>query len=318
MPIGKTAGSACAAALLGAIRDMAVFKEYSEPYGREVWGYGTKIAGHRRQRFGFSTEAGVADEVREEITPLYDGLERGTGDMNKYGVSRGRLIPATIFLVLMTFGLAPGQAQSGGPPPPPPPAPKETPPAPIDPGRLEGSRYVNDFFGVSLSVPEGWAVQDSSRRRAMVEKGRELAESSADERKRAAIEAGLTRVTVLVSAYKYPPNAPAPGFNANFTFLAERIPTAVVKTGADYFDLMLRTVQGSQMKMEPTGAGYTVKAGGREFYVRDVRVTYPWGVAAERFSVTLAKNYALVIGYVYMDQEDVKTFDELMRSVTFK
>lgn len=236
--------------------------------------------------------------------------------MNVLNMRGGHPLTAVVLLALMAFGPASAQERAGDPKPPP--APKEIQPAPIDPGRLEGSRYVNDFFGVSLSVPEGWAVQDSARRRAMLERGRELADTSADERKRAALEAAFTRVAVLVSAYKYPPNAPAPGFNANFTFLAERIPTAVVKTGADYFDLMLRTVQGSQVKMEPTGAGYTVKAGGREFYVRDVRVTFPSGVAAEKFCVTIAKNYALVIGYVYVDEEDVKTFDELMRSVTFK
>ncbi|HYY94859.1 MAG TPA: site-specific integrase [Pyrinomonadaceae bacterium] len=35
---------------------MAVFKEYSERYGREVWGYKAKIGGKRRRKFGFSSE----------------------------------------------------------------------------------------------------------------------------------------------------------------------------------------------------------------------------------------------------------------------
>jgi hypothetical protein len=195
----------------------------------------------------------------------------------------------------------------------PPPAPK-----PIDLGRVEAGKYVNDFFGLSLSIPQGWAVQGAFEKRVIVEYGKQTLETNADERKKVGVEADLARSAFLLSLTKYPLYPPPTDFNAHFALVAERIPTAVVKTGSDYFDAMLRTAQGSGAKLEPRGPVRSLKLGGVAFSVMDAKVTVTRGVVAAKFYVTLRKGYAFLFTFEYNDEDDAQSFEGIMNSVRFK
>jgi hypothetical protein len=226
-----------------------------------------------------------------------------------------RLTGTAISAVLLLASSAAVAARGAAAPqtPPPPPAPK-----PIDPGRLEDGRYVNDFFGLSFSIPQGWVVHGAAEKQVIMEHGRESVEANADAKRKAAIEASTARSAFLLSISKYPLEQPTTDFNAQFGLLAERIPTAVIKTGSDYFDAMMRVAQGGATKLEPQGPARSERIGGVTFSVMDAKVTSPWGAAAEKLYVTIRDGYAILFYYAYVDEGDVKTFDEIMKSVAFK
>lgn len=215
-----------------------------------------------------------------------------------------RLIKATLLSLLF---LNTGAAQQPEPPPP-------RPLKPFDLGRVEGRRYTNDSFRISLSVPEGWVVQDTQQSRAMLEMGKDAVFANADQKKKAAAEAGLARTAILFSASKLPPGSTA-GFNAGMALVAERVPTAVVKTGADYFRGMQRVIQGSPVRMEVQGPLRVERIGGVSFTAADIKLTTATGAAAQKYYVRVADGYALCLIYSYVDEADLAALTTILDSV---
>ncbi len=225
-----------------------------------------------------------------------------------------RLIMAVLLMALLATGAA-GQARNGdasqrSEPPPRPLAVEK----PFDLGRVEGRRYTNDSFRISLAVPEGWVVQDQQQSRAMMEMGKDAVLANADQKKKAAAEAGLARTAILFSASKLPPRSTA-GFNAGLALVVERVPTAVVKTGAEYFQMMQRVTQGSPVRMEVQGPLRVERLGGASFTAADIRMAMPTAVAAQKYYVRVADGYALSLIYSYVDEADLPALKVILDSV---
>lgn len=230
-----------------------------------------------------------------------------------------RTLLATLFVASMTFAARAQSAQQKDEPPPPRPV---APPAPAgatpDPGRVEGGTYSNDFFGFSMTLPKGWVVLDADDNKKIMDAGKGLVEEGASELKKKGVEAAIVRTHFLVTASKFPAGTPGPGFNAFLICIAERIPTAVIKTEAEYVSAMQRPFDGTSTKMELSSPLRTQKVGGADFTVADMKMTVGPVVTAQRYYVRITKGYALVAAYTYFDDADLKTFEEMMGSVKFK
>lgn len=252
-----------------------------------------------------------------------------------------RLLAATLisFLFLPAAGAARTQAVGDNQPPPPAPTklpegapedqapvsqgrlPTVTPqkPVPVSQGRLEGGTYSNDFFGISFSIPQGWVAQDAAARQAIIDSGKKIFESGKNTaRERAGVEASVQRTVFLLSVSKYELGAVRPDFNAQMSFLAERVPTAVVKTGRDYLTQMMLVAKNSSANLELTGPVRAEKVGGVSFAVADAKLTIGVAVAAQKYYSTIIKGHALLFAFTYSDEADAKTFEGLIKSVRFK
>jgi hypothetical protein len=186
-------------------------------------------------------------------------------------------------------------------------------------GTLQGDTYSNDFFGLSLNVPKGWVVQDEAMKNKFRETGKKMVEESvADSKKKAGLDAALRRTRILLSASKYEPGTVRESFNAIVICLAERVPTALVKTGADYVAIMRRSLDGTTSKMELTAPLRTVNIGGHAFTVANIKMTTGPAITVQRHYVTITKGYALLLAYTYIDEADLPAFDEIIKSVRFK
>ena len=206
---------------------------------------------------------------------------------------------------------------------PPPPAPKVVLGNPagsgtVDLGRIVDGTYSNDFFGFSFTVPKDWTVLGAADNKKILDKGKEIVEEGTSERKKEGLDASLTRTNFLFTASKYPQGTTGPGFNALMMCIAERVPTAVVKNGADYITLMQRAFEGTAAKLELTGPMRTVNVGGVPFTVADVKLTAGPVVTVQKYYVRITKGYALAWAYTYFDESDLKTLDEMIASVKFK
>jgi hypothetical protein len=229
-------------------------------------------------------------------------------------------------LVLLSLTLlataVPASAQTGNPEPPPPPRPAavvvDVQVPPDQQGRLEGGTYTNDFFGVSFNVPQGWVAQDAAMKQRILDKGKEIVGAGADKRKAAGIESSIQRTYFLLSISKYDLNLPPPGFNALIMCMAERVPSAVIKTGEDYIASMLRTTQGTAAKLELSGPVRTEKVGGVNFAVANAKLTTPSATAAQKYYVMIKNGYAFMLGYTYIDEADAKAFDDVIKTLKFK
>ena len=209
-------------------------------------------------------------------------------------------LPAILFLAA---DAGPAQAAGQKAEPPLPTVQVETPPkrVPVDRGRLEGGTYSNDFFGFSINIPTGWVAQDASAKQAIAE-----------------AEADMSRVFYLFSASKYDLHAPGPDFNAHIMCVADRVPTAVLKTEAEYLAASLSALKEVTTKTELTRPIRTERVGGAAFGVMDVRVTNNQRSGVQRHYVKLVKGYALTLVYTYADEADLKTFEEVVKSLKFR
>lgn len=190
---------------------------------------------------------------------------------------------------------------------------------PFDLGKLEGGAYSNDFFGFSMALPEGWFVLDADDKKKMVDKGRQVVEEGVTEKKKALLEASLARTSILLSTAKHKPGTPLPNPNAMFVCVAERIPADLIKTGADYLSRGQYSSGGTAgMKKEPIGPVRAEKVGGVEFAVVELKLSLGSAVMMRRQYVRIMKGYALSLTYMYVDEADLKTLDELLGTVKFK
>lgn len=223
---------------------------------------------------------------------------------------------STSFVTLLLLATAAGQTRPAPARQGPPPAPAG--PQTVDPGELEGERYSNEFFGISFSIPRGWFVQDSAQRRATLEMGKDALAANADQTKKAQMEAVVARTNVLLSVMKHSPYAFSASFNAHFACISERVPTAVVKTGADYIRMSLDIARGSPVRMEMVGPVRSERVGGRVFSTADVRTTLPQGVVVQKYYVLLSRGHALSFIYSYSDEADLAPLKSILGSVAFK
>ena len=229
-----------------------------------------------------------------------------------------RLLTTTLIALLLLAASNTGRAQNGGAAAQPPPRPAAQGQTIISQGRLEGSTYSNDFFGVSFTIPKDWVTQDLAAKQAIVDRGREIVHEGANEKKKAALDAAMNRTYFLLSASKYEQNAPSPDFNALLMCVAERVPTAVIKTESDYITVAMRTLQGSSAKATVEGPVRYVQIGGAKFGLANVRMTIGGMSAMQRYYVRLMKGHAFVFIYTYVDEQDEMILDEFFKSVKFK
>ncbi|MBV9925705.1 MAG: hypothetical protein JOZ96_11860 [Acidobacteria bacterium] len=231
---------------------------------------------------------------------------------------------ATLLATLLTATAAAVAARTPArqePPPPPaplPPAAGQARQLPSAQGRLVGSTYTNDFFGFTISLNPTWAAIDYATRRQINEAGRAALQEGIPQRTKEMMDATTARVDNLFSVSKYDVNKPGPEFNALLMCLAERIPTAVVKTEKDYVTIALRTINQTAAKAELTAPLRTEMLGGVAFTVADMKLTVGPRMLAQRYYVRLSKGYALALVYSYVDEEDLQAVKEMVKTIRFK
>lgn len=204
-----------------------------------------------------------------------------------------------------------------------PPRAKTLPPAepqtrlgdPVGPrsATFEGETYYNRYFGLRFNTPQKWTLVETAAVKGFVEEGRKVAAGD-DEKLGKALGASAERTINLLTISKHPIGSTQP-FNATFSCMAELVPSAIIKTGPDYLDTMLRTFARTQVKMEPQGPIRTQQIGGASFGVLTAKLTAPVGVFMQKYVVTVRKGYALVLVYTYFDEGDLQTFDDIVKSV---
>jgi hypothetical protein len=233
-----------------------------------------------------------------------------------------RILTTTLIAALSLSAAVTARAQTRRRKAPPPPPKEMAVIAPaqvsIDSGRLEDDTYSNDFFGFSFSVKQGWVALDAATRKVVMEAGREVMQEGVAPKKKAQLDAAMGRTDILISVSKYDVNTPRPEFNAMMMCMAERVPTAVIKTGRDYVAAALRALNETAAKAELVGRARDVTLGGTPFTVADVKLTVGPRVIAQRYYVRLMKGYALAFSYTYLDEEDLGALDEMLKTVRFK
>ena len=227
------------------------------------------------------------------------------------------LLPAALLLAALLSVTPAGSAQGGRRAQLPPPPPKPLPSADelFERGRVEGSTYTNDFFGLSFSVPAGWTILDRESMKAARERAKALFRNETDPTVKRQLEESVERTTSLFSASRLPAT-PAGAFNAVLLCAAERVPTAIVKTPRDYYDLMMHSMKLSQgidvVVVEPFRPR---RIGATDFGTFTLRLKADTGIMMQKQIITVKSAYVLGIVYTYVEESDTPAFDKVISSI---
>ena len=222
----------------------------------------------------------------------------------------GRLFKLTLLIVVLNaVTQVYGQSRAGE---------QDTPQAATNPaakavdlGQLDGVNYVNNFFGLSLSIPQNWVVVNAQRREAMGEEIKQLI-SAPNQAKKSQIEDSINRSTLLLSLTKLPAGEPG---NASFMLVAERLPLPSIKTGADVIRAMKNAMTNTNFNIEFLSEVHNVPIGGAPFSIVTVKNSSQYGTFTQKIYVTTKNGYSLQFFYTYLNESDLPAFDAIIKSI---
>jgi hypothetical protein len=184
-----------------------------------------------------------------------------------------------------------------------------------DSGGVTGSTYANRYFGLALTIPAGWSVQDAGFKRKMTDKGKELVTSD-DPNKKSEINRAVESTLNLLTVTERVPGEPAP-FNAMFICGAEKSP-AGVKADADYMLALKNTLKYAQMPITIEKDVYSEQIGGVAFSVIDFKTNFSGVMISQKYYAHIIKDYVLFFIITYQTPEQLKTLTETLTSVTLQ
>lgn len=179
-------------------------------------------------------------------------------------------------------------------------------------GGFDGGVYKNRFFGVKMTMPESWLIQERQVSDAIKDAGTQMVKGKTTATDKAYQQA-VQRLTVLFTASK---DILGIENNATMIFSAEKsTPLVQVRNGRDYLRFNIQSFKKLQLppdfKYSETIAAE--KFGAETFYSLDVqRATFQ-----QRFYATYRKGYALFFTLTYANQEDLETMKEVLRNSDF-
>jgi hypothetical protein len=185
-----------------------------------------------------------------------------------------------------------------------------------DEGTVVGSTYTNEYFGLQLTIPEGWRIADKASAQKIDQLGADLVAGDSAEKRAQLREAASKNINMLTMGKLI-----AVGGVSESALLivgAEAVPAWLVKTPQEYVGQARRLLQSSAMPVKVEEGTRSETIGGVEFIVLDVSSEQPSGLVKQHYYTTLKKGYALFIISTYASNQSSEAIEEVLKSVKFK
>lgn len=221
------------------------------------------------------------------------------------------IAPATLLAFLCAYAAA----QTGTTPPG---SPTPAPIPSVDSGTITGSTYQNDYFGMRLTIPEGWTIYDAQGRRMLIEQGRQQFTIN-DKKVQAQLDAGAARTVNMLTVSKLAENVSGTE-NAIFVCGAEFVRRSVSSTNPtsqDYLNQLKRVLAYAKVpyKVEDVTSE---KINGNDFGVLTVSTEAPRGVVRQKYYAIMKKDFALFFVSTYINEADLPVMNKVMSSLKFQ
>lgn len=206
----------------------------------------------------------------------------------------------------------PGRAQQETKPAVPASATSTPTPAPAS-GVIVDSVYRNDYFGLRITIPQGWSIQgDDVKQR--VKEGAKAVIVPKDDQDKHELEAALDRTLNLLTISKFPMGAPGQ-VNALVMAIAEAVPLSA--TGPAYMKQLKAALQQTTVPVTVVD-GEVETINGVSFYTLTATLTPGENVVRQKYYVTMKKGYALGLITSILSESDADLVNSIMKSVIVK
>ncbi len=187
----------------------------------------------------------------------------------------------------------------------------------IDFGTIENSVYRNKYFGLTITIPAEWSIQDQESRQRMMKTGKEMI-AGEDKNLKAMIDASELQSVNLFVAFKHPLGTPVTS-NPSIACTAERIRHLPgIKRGKDYYFHLRKLFESSQMDVSFPRDISTEKFGGVDFDIMYVQMAQAGTTVQQEYYATVMKGYALVFFVTFTTDEEKAALGKVLDSIAFK
>lgn len=197
------------------------------------------------------------------------------------------------------------------------PAPSADEQGTITTGQLDGNAYSNKYFGLTLTLPEGWSIATKEEMAQIYQAGLEyLGTMSEDAAKKAKLAEQKSIYAFYVS--KHPLNYTG-GTNPNIQLMFENLGLAgmLVPTGKEYCEALIAQFQNAQMPY--TFDDITeITFGGQQFFELPATFNLNGIEGTQRYFCTVMKGYALSFIVTSFSEDDAAEFDAILQSISFQ
>lgn len=186
----------------------------------------------------------------------------------------------------------------------------------IDPGTVTDSIYRNEYFGLSVTIPTDWAIQDQESLRHIMEKGGRMLAGD-DENLNDAVKRSDTKTITLFAASKHPLGAAVP-YNPSIICLAERLSHLPgVKSAEDYRYHTRNILESSHLKVSFPDGRTATSLGMKEFSILRVGIPVMDTTVHQKHYATIIKGCALVFVVSYTTDEEESSLNNILDSMLF-
>jgi hypothetical protein len=187
----------------------------------------------------------------------------------------------------------------------------------IDFGAFNKSTYSNKYFGLTITVPADWSVQDREAQERIKKIGRE-AVAGDDKNLNAVMKASELQTVQLFTVFQHPLGTPVTS-NPAIMGLAEMVRQMPgIQRGRDYHFQVKKTLQAGQMEVSFPKDSYTERLGGVEFDVLDQELKIRGLVIKQRYYTVIKKGYALSFILSFTTDEEQAAVRKVLETVSLR
>jgi hypothetical protein len=180
-------------------------------------------------------------------------------------------------------------------------------------GVITDSVYRNDYFGLRITIPQGWTIQGDDVTRKVKETAKELIVPKDDQNKQD-LEAAVERTLNLLTISKFPLAAPGQ-LNVLVMAVAEAVPLST--TGPAYMKDLKAALQQTTVPVTVVD-GEVETINGVRFYTLMATLTPGERVIRQKYYVTMKKGYALGLITSIISESDTEVVNNILKSVTIQ
>ena len=186
-------------------------------------------------------------------------------------------------------------------------------------GKNQGNVYTNDFFNMTINIPEKWVVATDEEKNALINKGAEIVAGD-DKSKAKQIDLAKLRTVYLLVISAKGMQVQAVD-NPNFMVIAEKLSFFQgVKNGSGYLGEVKKQLKtlSSTLPYNLDKEVYTEKVGGKDFSVLEATIKSGNVKLTQKYYACVLNGYALSFITTSYEDAGAKSLDGVLKSVTFK
>ncbi|UCH95268.1 MAG: hypothetical protein JSV88_00095 [Candidatus Aminicenantes bacterium] len=186
----------------------------------------------------------------------------------------------------------------------------------VDTGTFTGSVYQNNFFGLTITCPSDWSIQDTESMQNLRNMGKKMIGD--DKNLKTAMEVSELQTVHLFAVFEHPVGTPVP-FNPNLMCLAERVRHMPgIKRGKDYHYHTKNLLKSSQVTVKFPEPIYSETFGEVEFDVLYSETSFGSVVVKQKQFAAIMKGYVLIFVITFANEDQEAALEEILETLTFK